>query len=140
MKKFALFILAFTSVNAFAQSYTSKQYKDDFSYFWNTIDSNYSYFGKKQLDWNSLKKIYSRQVDTVTSRNSFVSILENVMYELYDHHCSLRTNTKFSRRLVPGYSNFRRILRTPRRSPTISRFSIRGLSADTSCRRASRPG
>ncbi|MES2113426.1 MAG: S41 family peptidase [Bacteroidota bacterium] len=101
MKKLIILVLVFTSVNTFAQSYTSKQYKADFNYFWNTIDSNYAYFAKKQINWTNLKNTYSQRADTINSRNSFVTLLEDAIYELYDHHCSLRTNTKFSRRLVP---------------------------------------
>lgn len=101
MKKLIIIILVFASVNTFAQSYTSKQYKNDFNYFWNTIDSNYAYFSKKHIDWKSLKNVYNQRADTISSRNSFVTLLEDAIYELYDHHCSLRTNTKFSRRLVP---------------------------------------
>ncbi|MDO3645119.1 S41 family peptidase [Mucilaginibacter sp. L3T2-6] len=101
MKKLITLILALTSANAIAQSYTSKQFKQDFNYFWNTIDSNYAYFAKKQINWKYLKNSYRQRADTVTSRNSFVTLLEDAIYELYDHHCSLRTNTKFSRRLVP---------------------------------------
>ena len=101
MKKILLAALLLSSVSAFAQTFTSKQYKEDFTYFWNTIDSNYCYFEKKQIDWHKLRNIYSKQIDTVSSRDAFISVLEKAMYELYDHHCGLRANTKASRRLVP---------------------------------------
>jgi C-terminal processing protease CtpA/Prc len=86
------------SVNGFAQPIS---YKEDFTYFWQTVNDNYCYFEKKQVDWSNVRAIYSPQIDTVSSRESFVSILENCIYELYDHHCSLGTRNKFSRRLVP---------------------------------------
>jgi carboxyl-terminal processing protease len=41
------------------------------------------------------------QVDTVTMRSGFVSVLERALNELYDHHCSLHTNNPTSIRLVP---------------------------------------
>jgi carboxyl-terminal processing protease len=41
-------------------------------------------------------------MDTVSSRRSFVLLLEKVMNELYDHHASLNTNTRESQRLVPS--------------------------------------
>jgi C-terminal processing protease CtpA/Prc len=41
-------------------------------------------------------------VDTISSRNNFVLLLEKVLYELYDHHASLNTNTMESQRLVPS--------------------------------------
>jgi len=101
MKKLLIVALLLNCMSAFAQNYTSKQYKADFTYFWNTIDSNYCYFEKKQVDWHTLRDVYSRQIDTVSNRDAFISVLERAMYELYDHHCGLRANTKTSRRLVP---------------------------------------
>lgn len=101
MKKLLLLLLLLPALHLHSQIFTQKQYREDFDYFWTTINDNYCYFQKKQIDWNSLKPIYSKQIDTVTSRNSFVTIIEKAFYELYDHHCSLRTNTPLSRRLVP---------------------------------------
>lgn len=88
-----------TTIAASAQ--IESAYHKDFEYLWNTIDSNYCYFNKKPIDRNKIKTIYAPQVDTATSRNSFVSIIERVLNELYDHHISLGTNTDQSRRLVP---------------------------------------
>jgi C-terminal processing protease CtpA/Prc len=101
MKNITLIILLLGSASSYSQTFTKQQYKADFNFFWNTVDSNYCYFEKKQVDWNKLRDIYSKQVDTATSRDGFVSIIEKAIYELYDHHCGLHTNTKFSRRLVP---------------------------------------
>ncbi|MEO5564024.1 MAG: S41 family peptidase [Chitinophagaceae bacterium] len=101
MKAVAIVILLWCCMTGSAQSYTSKQYKEDFEFFWNSVNDKYCYFNKKKVDWNKVKEIYASQIDTVTSRSSFVTILEHLLYELYDHHCSLNTNTDFSRRLVP---------------------------------------
>ena len=101
MKKTAFILLLLASITGHPQAFTSQQYKEDFSFFWETVNNNYCYFEKKQIDWSKLKDLYSRQIDTVSSRESFVSTLENALYELYDHHCSLRTRNTLSRRLVP---------------------------------------
>ncbi|MFA6277884.1 MAG: S41 family peptidase [Pedobacter sp.] len=100
MKKLFSLTLCLLTLTAFPQTSTT-QYKTDFDYFWKTINDNYAYFDKKKIDWSSLRPIYQVQIDTVTSRNSFVHILEKAMNELYDHHCSLNTNTPISSRLVP---------------------------------------
>lgn len=84
-----------------SQSFTTTQYKEDFNYFWQTVNDNYCYFAKKQIDWNKVKEIYGPCIDTVSSRESFIDMIEKVLYELYDHHCSLRTRNRLSRRLVP---------------------------------------
>ena len=97
-----LIIFSFFSTGLFAQQFTFKQYKEDFTYFWNTINDNYCYWDKKQTDWNKVKTIYSPLVDTVSSKRNFILLLEKVFNELYDHHASLNTNTPESQRLVPS--------------------------------------
>ena len=84
-----------------AQTFTQQQFREDFNFFWQTFNDNYCYFGKKNIDWNQIKPIYQRQMDTVSTRSGFVSVLERSLYELYDHHCSLHTNNPTSNRLVP---------------------------------------
>ena len=101
MKKLALITVLLISFTASAQTGATKAYRKDFDYLWNTIDSNYCYFNKKPVKWNKVKEIYTPMIDTVNSREAFVNVIERVLYELYDHHIDLQTNTPFSRRLVP---------------------------------------
>lgn len=84
-----------------AQNFTTEQYRQDFAYFWQNIHDEYCYFSKKQTDWDKVKLLYYSMIDTVSSRSSFLGIIERALYELYDHHCNLNTNTDYSRRLVP---------------------------------------
>lgn len=94
-----LIFLCFTLT---AQELTGRQYREDFEFFWKTVQENYCYWDKKQTDWQEVKTRFSPMMDTVTSRRSFVLLLEKVMNELYDHHASLNTNTRQSQRLVPS--------------------------------------
>lgn len=84
------------------QDYTSSQYKDDFNFFWTSINDDYCYFNKKKTDWLKVKEIYSREIDSIKTKDQFVSVLEKVFYEIYDHHASLNMNTDYSQRLVPS--------------------------------------
>lgn len=99
--KLTLAILTLFSCLARAQTFTPEQYRQDFNYFWSAISDEYCYFSKKQTDWEKVKQLYTPMADTVSSRASFVSLLEKTLYELYDHHCNLNTNNPVSRRLVP---------------------------------------
>ncbi|MDP4261693.1 MAG: S41 family peptidase [Bacteroidota bacterium] len=81
---------------------STEQYKEDFNFFWTSINNEYCYFAKKQTDWQKVKEMYSPMVDTITSRDCFVAILEKMLIEIYDHHAILNTNTDSSRRLVPS--------------------------------------
>jgi carboxyl-terminal processing protease len=102
MKKLIGITYLFIATLAPAQNITTRQYQEDFEYFWTTIHDNYCYWNKKQTDWEKVKTIYKPLVDTITNKNSFIDVLEKVFYELYDHHASLNTNTAESERLVPS--------------------------------------
>jgi carboxyl-terminal processing protease len=90
-----------------AQEVTNQQNKKDFGYFWTIIKTNYCYWDKNQSDWDKIKAIYSALTDTITSKRSFVLLLEKVFYELYDHHASLSTNTSESQRLIYSSTDLR---------------------------------
>jgi carboxyl-terminal processing protease len=99
-----LFLLSLPTRPAFSQqsTITTQQYKDDFNFFWNSINDEYCYFNKKQTDWQKVKDIYGPLIDKVENRNQFVAVVEKALYEIYDHHAILNTNTDSSRRLVPS--------------------------------------
>jgi len=99
---FFLIGFSFFLVNGFCQKITTEQFREDFNYLWNTIKTDYCYWDKKKTDWDAAKTIFAKDLDTITSRNSFVMLLEKTFYELYDHHASLNTNTPESQRLVPS--------------------------------------
>lgn len=80
---------------------TRQRYQEDFDYLWNTVQTNYCYFPKKQTDWKQVRALYRPQLDTLSSRRSFVRLLENALAELYDNHAGLGTNRLDSHRLVP---------------------------------------
>ncbi|HVU98628.1 MAG TPA: S41 family peptidase [Puia sp.] len=101
MKNAALVFCLLAALAAHPQSFTTAQYKEDFQWFWQTVNDNYCYFQKKKIDWNRIREFYRPRIDTVTTRESFIALLEDALYELYDHHCTLRTRNPFSRRLVP---------------------------------------
>lgn len=101
MKRLCCLLVCLSTLPVFSQTFSNEQYREDFDYFWNKINNRYCYFDKKGVDWKSLKPFYQQHIDTVTTRVAFVGILEKAFNELYDHHSSLRTNTKYSRRLVP---------------------------------------
>lgn len=103
MKKLLLLVLCITSFSLLrGQALSRQQYREDFEYFWKTIQENYCYWDKKATDWQKVKTLYTPEVDTITTHRSFVGLLERVLYELYDHHASLNTNTQKSQRLVPS--------------------------------------
>ncbi|MDB5209765.1 MAG: peptidase [Sediminibacterium sp.] len=93
------------AMNTQAQDMISNIYTRDFDYFWNTVKENYCYWDKKMTDWDKTKAVYRPLTDTITSKGSFIGLLEKALYELYDHHASLSANTAESQRLVPSGSD-----------------------------------
>lgn len=105
--KLKLILLIFFPFLAIAQNkpQSFNQYKEDFNFFWNTLNEEYCYFNLKHTDWQKVKEIYSPMMDTITTREQFVTALEKVFNEIYDHHASLNTNNPQSQRLVPSGSD-----------------------------------
>lgn len=98
---FAILVLL-SNFNTLAQDTTNKQFRRDFEFLWSSIKKDYCYWDKKNTDWNKVKEHFGPSFDTITSRHSFVLLLEKVFNEIYDHHASLSTNTRISQRLVPS--------------------------------------
>lgn len=103
-RSFSLLLPLVMQVIAFGQSaaITAEQYRQDYQYFWTSINDEYAYFNKKHTDWQKVKDIYLPMIGPTTTRDQFVSVLEKSLAELYDHHSILNTNTDSSRRLVPS--------------------------------------
>src|SRR6476620_5051138 len=80
-------------------------YRKDFDFYWNTVRQQFAYFDTQKTNWDSVKKIYGPEADTISSRSSFISFLEKVNRELYNGHISLNTNLPSSGRLVPTGSD-----------------------------------
>jgi hypothetical protein len=53
-------------------------YQKDFDFYWQTINDNFAYFHKQHTNWNKVRSIYQPAVDTITTRDSFIHLLEAV--------------------------------------------------------------
>lgn len=77
-------------------------YQKDFDEFWKTVNENYAYLDKQEIDWTKVKDIYNAKVHTVTNIPDIVRLLELVINELHNGHSSLNTNLEASNKLVPS--------------------------------------
>jgi C-terminal processing protease CtpA/Prc len=89
------------------KSFGQTNYQKDFDYYLETINDNYAYFDQQKTNWGNVKLIYQPMVDTCTSRNSFIQILEKTLNELYNGHNFLNTNTNQSNRIIPSGSDLK---------------------------------
>jgi carboxyl-terminal processing protease len=102
MKGFLFVVFICCCFHSVAQQTTSQQFREDFDYFWNTLDKHYAYWDKKATDWKGVKELYAAEVDTIKTKWHFTLFLERVFNEIYDPHASLSTNTSESQKLVPS--------------------------------------
>jgi len=95
-------ISSFFLVLLFNNSFAQTQFQKDFDFYWKTVRDNYAYFNKQSIHWDTARIIYQSLVDTCTTRNGFIHVLELTLNELYNGHNFLNTNTAESNRLIPS--------------------------------------
>ena len=102
MRSLFFLLIICISLPAVSQQLTSQQFREDFEYFWNTLDRQYAYWDNKTTDWSKVKALYAAEADTIKSKWNFTLFLERVFNEIYDPHASLSTNTSESQKLIPS--------------------------------------
>ena len=93
----SLIIFLFLTAAALGQT----KFQKDFSYYWQTVNDNFAYFGEQKANWEKVKVIYQPAVDTIKNENDFIHLLEAANNELYNGHVFLNRNTNSSNRLIP---------------------------------------
>ena len=82
--------------------FSAQDYRADFAELCTQIGSTYAYFDSKALQWERVCDLCRGELGQVHAREQFVTLLEQVVDELYDPHAQLNTNTDRSYRLVPS--------------------------------------
>jgi C-terminal processing protease CtpA/Prc len=67
---------------------SSDPYKN-FDYLWEQVDKKYSYFGLKDIDWQSIKSTYRSQLTEDMTEEALFDVLSNMLNELKDDHTNL---------------------------------------------------
>ena len=81
---------------------TPTEFEEDFDVATRRIAATYAYFDAKATRWSDVPERYAADLRSVTSREEFILLLEQVVDELYDHHAQLTVNLERSPRLVPS--------------------------------------
>jgi hypothetical protein len=68
-----------------------------FEYLWKDIQSRYSFFEEKNIDWDEIKSIYQPQVSNGMNALDFFDLLADMMFELQDGHVNITTGFDRSR-------------------------------------------
>ncbi|NLO70254.1 MAG: S41 family peptidase [Porphyromonadaceae bacterium] len=72
-------------------------YRGNFESLWKIIDTRYCYLDYKEIDWNTVYRKYSPQIDTVTSKYGLFDVLAEMLDELKDGHVNLYSSFDRSR-------------------------------------------
>lgn len=63
--------------------------ENNFELLWTTIDEKYSFFEYKNIDWDSLYRIYRPKVTNSINREQLFSIMSEMLLHLRDSHVNL---------------------------------------------------
>ena len=68
-----------------------------FNYLWKQMDEKYSYFDYKKVNWDSIKTVYSSQINDNLTDDELFAILFKMMCEVRDNHTNLISPFNISR-------------------------------------------
>jgi len=95
MKKILIIMLSvlaiFTSCQKilFEKPQASINPKENFNFLWNELDQKYSFFDVKNINWDSIKTIYSAKISDNMTDEELFGVLKNMVNELQDGHTNL---------------------------------------------------
>ena len=82
-------LLAVSIVSFAAEKEIVKDPEKNFEHLWKLMDSNYSLFEAKNIDWNLLYKVYSPKVTAKTTDDELFGIMTSMLRHLNDNHVEL---------------------------------------------------
>jgi len=105
-KHFFLLIISFLlTIHACqSQDVDKAKVKEDLEDMLSELESRYAYFKEKEIDLNCIRERYTQRIEDLKSQLDVTLFFEYLVYELYDSHVILNTNTYYSYRLyTPVY-------------------------------------
>lgn len=70
---------------------------ESFEHMWHTLDTKYSFFTFKRINWDSIYQVYRPQVNNEMTTRELYDLLADLLYELRDGHVNLITPFDYSR-------------------------------------------
>ena len=92
MKKLAfLVLLAFLATSCIDEVEHEDTPQGNFEALWQIIDEHYCFFDYKQIDWDSIYKIYKVRASNNINREQLFEVLTDMLSTLKDGHVNLYT-------------------------------------------------
>ena len=86
-----LLVIVFSSCEniLFKDDMASTNAFENFNYLWREVDQKYSYFELKNINWDSIRNIYSSEIYPEMPEDSLFNVLSKLLIELRDDHANL---------------------------------------------------
>ena len=97
---------------------TSEQSVKAFDALWDDMNTNYSYFALKKIDWLALRGVYRPKAAGCTGVGALCDVLLDMLTQLHDGHIWLEMDG------VHGYTGFRPAERTENYNPDVVERAI----------------
>ena len=65
---------------------------ENFEFFWNTIDREYSYFQHKGIDWDAVRNEFEPRINEGLTDRQLFNILNEIIQEIGDGHTAIRAS------------------------------------------------
>lgn len=94
MKKLSLILILFISLTGcqkifFKKNKASVDPQENFEYLWQELNDKYSYFGVKNINWNTVHDQYKNLIHPGMSEAELFEVLKKMLFELKDDHSNL---------------------------------------------------
>ena len=90
-----LSILACSFLTCGGDDSPSNSRAENFDFFWNTIDREYSYFELKGIDWAAIRTEFAPQVTETLTNLEFRDIFTEIIQRMGDSHTGIRMGSGF---------------------------------------------
>ena len=80
-------------------------YVEDFDLLWSAVERRYAYLERPGVDWHAAREWHRPRAAAVDGPDEALSIFEDLLEGLRDHHVHLNLNNKRSPRLVPSHTD-----------------------------------
>lgn len=100
-----LFLILASCEKIFIGKDMENTHENNFEILWSTIDTRYSFFEYKNVDWDSLYLVYKPMVSNSITNRRFFNICAEMLFELHDGHVNLYSDFDSSRNWE-WYSNY----------------------------------
>lgn len=81
---------------------TPEQRVEDLNWLVDKLKAKYAYRDKKSIEFDQIKTNYREAAEKAATPSAWLTVVERVMAELYDHHATVGQNTANSPQLVPS--------------------------------------